>query len=77
MPEINCDCTGEPICPYCGSEQHDAWELGGYNSGDGDRITTTCGVCEREFVTWRNVSITWSSDKVEDVTGESETKETR
>ena len=33
------------ICPYCGNEDRDAWEM----IGDSECGETECGQCEREF----------------------------
>lgn len=46
--------TREVVCPYCGKEQSDSWELG--DDGDMD-----CGYCEREFSYTRDVEVTYSS----------------
>jgi ribosomal protein L37AE/L43A len=39
--------TDEPVCPYCGKVQPDAFEMGiGQLEWDGEH---ECGFCEREF----------------------------
>ena len=58
MSVIDHEYTREPICPYCGYEKRDAWEL----SDDGE---TECGECEREYSFTRNVSVTWSTEPIE------------
>ena len=52
--------TPEPICPYCGKAQSDAWEidLGPGLEGDGEM---ECGWCEREFYISRCVAITYTT----------------
>ncbi|MFB4471756.1 hypothetical protein ACDI16_02160 [Oceanobacillus caeni] len=48
----------EAICPYCGSEQMDSWEL----SGDGgEENETYCGTCGEDFKYVRNIEITYST----------------
>ncbi|MCM3739214.1 hypothetical protein M3210_02915 [Oceanobacillus luteolus] len=48
----------EVVCPYCGSEQSDSWELDG---SDGEENETYCGTCGEDFVYIRNIEITYSS----------------
>ena len=44
-PEFNTKFTDEPICPHCGYEMRDSWELG---LGPGKEDTETdCGECEK------------------------------
>ena len=45
----------EMICPYCGYEQRDSWEI------PGDDGTVECGRCEKEFDFTRNVEVTFST----------------
>jgi len=47
----------EAVCPYCGSEQTDSWEL----PGDGGEEETYCGTCGEDFKYVRNVEITYST----------------
>lgn len=47
-----------PICPHCGKEYGDAWELGMH---DGDQETVDCGHCEKGFVVECEVSVTYST----------------
>lgn len=54
--EIDCSYTREVVCPYCGQMVSDSWEL----DDDGDYI---CDVCENEFFYYRNVEVTYSTEK--------------
>lgn len=45
------------VCPYCGHEDRDSWELGDGGEGCGE---TECGECEREFVWVRTLSVSYS-----------------
>ncbi len=53
------DYTDEMKCPYCGQEQADPWE---YSSDDS---LATCGFCDLEFGYSRNVSVSYSTQKIE------------
>lgn len=44
--EWSCHGTDEPVCPYCGAEQGDFWEVSGNQESDG---THECGSCSRQF----------------------------
>lgn len=48
----------EAICPYCGSEQMDSWELSG---DDGGLEETDCGTCGKDFEYVRHIDITYST----------------
>lgn len=61
--EINCDGTHEVVCPYCGQEHGDSWELSGY---DGEESTIDCGTCGEEFIYVRNVSVDYTTCKREE-----------
>jgi hypothetical protein len=50
--------TEEIVCPYCGEEQTDSWELSA-NSGELD-----CGNCENKFTYERDIQITYSTQKL-------------
>jgi hypothetical protein len=59
MPEF----TPQPICPHCGYEARDAWEIcfGGDAEGDTE---IPCGKCEKDFYVARHVTVTYSTEKV-------------
>ncbi len=47
--------TSEPICPHCGTEQSDGWDLSeGQNN---------CEFCERDFVLHKHYEVTYSTEK--------------
>ncbi|WP_036689382.1 hypothetical protein [Paucisalibacillus globulus] len=48
----------DAICPYCGSEQSDSWELSG---DDGEEKETECGSCGEEFKYIRSIEVTYST----------------
>lgn len=50
--------TAEVVCPYCGHEGRDSWELG--DSGE-----TDCGECERVFWFERIIDISYTCRKLE------------
>lgn len=51
--------TDEIVCPYCGLEHTDSWEL---DSDDGEY---TCERCEYEFSYSRNISVDYSTHKID------------
>jgi len=61
--EFDHEYTRNIICPYCGHEDQDSWEV---MSGEEDLGIINCGMCEEEFVATRNISITYCTEKVED-----------
>lgn len=51
--------TLEPICPYCGNEESDAWEI---NFGGIDGETEhDCGSCGETYFVQRNAIITYTT----------------
>ena len=61
--EFDIDFTDEPVCPYCGKVQWDAWEidLGPGLDGEGQ---ISCGSCDKEFLIRRHCSVTYSTMKL-------------
>ena len=47
-----------PVCPYCGYEMGDAWELGLLGDGDAE---VQCGRCEGWYHVSAHVSVTYST----------------
>jgi len=43
IDELDLHGNSEAVCPYCGYEEPDSWEL------QPDQGTTECGRCEKEF----------------------------
>lgn len=54
---IDCEFTKELVCPYCGYEHSDSYEL------DSDHSMTGCDHCGKEFEYFRNIEITYSTYK--------------
>lgn len=54
----------EPVCPYCGKKEGDAWELP--FSGMEDDIDADCGHCGKTYRVERHVSISYSTRPLED-----------
>lgn len=52
-----------PVCPHCGAEQGDPWDLG---LGDGDATDADCQSCGRPFAVGCEVSVTYSTRKLEE-----------
>jgi hypothetical protein len=51
--------TDEIVCPYCGSEQGDSWELSD-DSGD-----LECGNCDKEFTYERDITVNYTTSRKE------------
>lgn len=63
MPnKIACQYTNEIVCPWCGCEFSDSWEMG--NGGE-DTELEECPNCEKEFYATRNISVSYCSEKAE------------
>lgn len=54
------DLSGNPgcVCPYCGDENDDSWEL------SGDDGVTTCGACGRDYNYSRYVDVSYSTTPI-------------
>lgn len=57
--EFDCDYTDEPVCPYCGEEQSDFWEM-----MDDDGLVD-CQECEKEFRYVRITEVHYCTEKKE------------
>lgn len=55
--------TNEIICPYCGYEFSDSIEI---ENGNNDVGEVDCSRCEKTFITYRNVEVTYNTWKKED-----------
>lgn len=58
--EIDHEYTDEIICPYCGYEFSDSFEI---NSGEEDLGLIKCDECGKSFYAIRNIEITYSTEK--------------
>lgn len=65
MNELDTSYTDNPVCPYCGAVDMDAWEinLGPGLEGDGE---SSCGSCEKTFFISRMVSISYTTKKLDE-----------
>ena len=61
IKEIDCFCTTEIICPYCGHEHSNSWEF----LTDGDLKGFACDNCDKEFCIEVEHETTYTSSKKE------------
>lgn len=59
--KIDHEYTGNVVCPYCGNENYDSWEIS--PSGDGDLGEQYCDNCDKKFTASRNISVDYSTEK--------------
>lgn len=59
--EWDCRATPEPVCPYCGAEQGDFWEVSGNSDSDG---VHECGDCSRKFRWSCAVSVDYTTEPI-------------
>ncbi|MGI5848797.1 MAG: hypothetical protein ACOX8Q_01795 [Christensenellales bacterium] len=62
MAKIDHEYTRNIVCPYCGYEDIDSWEV---ESGEEDLGLQTCGNCEKEFYAQRIVTVEYSTTEAE------------
>ena len=55
--------TENIVCPYCGYEDRDSWEVDFGPGFDGD-TTVVCGSCEQEFYASRMVDVCYTTKKL-------------
>mgnify|MGYP000032418711 CR=1 FL=1 len=60
MREIDHEYTNEIVCPWCGYEFSDSWELG--NGGECTELEE-CPDCEKEFYASRIITVEYSTQK--------------
>lgn len=58
MLEIDHDHTDEVVCPYCGYEFGDSWDLSD-DSGELD-----CSECGKEFEYYRHIEVTYCTYQI-------------
>lgn len=63
MSEIDTDFNDAPVCPYCGTEQTDIFEIHGVFSEDDTRID--CQECGKQFSSICSVSYSFSTYEVD------------
>ena len=59
--EYDTECTDEPVCPWCGEEQADAWEL--FSASSSDCEETACDTCGRDILITQRVSVSYTTRK--------------
>jgi hypothetical protein len=59
--EFDHEYTGNIVCPYCGYEDRDSWEV---CPNEEDIGIIECGRCEEEFYATRNVSVSYCTEKI-------------
>lgn len=57
LENINCLYTKEVVCPYCGNEFTDSWEL------DNSEDELYCDDCDNTFAMERHIEVTYCSYK--------------
>ena len=63
--KMNHDLTDFPICPHCGHEEKDAWEINFGECLDGD-TETCCNSCGKDYFVRRDVQIYYSTQKLKE-----------
>ena len=58
--DFDTDFTDEPVCPWCGEAQGDAWELFKDASGD---VEAECADCGKPIMMTQDVTVTYSTWK--------------
>ena len=57
------------ICPHCGHEDHDSWEID-FGPGCEGETTIECSDCDKPFFATRYCDVTYSTAKVQPKTPE-------
>ena len=53
------DYESEPVCPYCGHREMDAWEIS-FGGAEGS-TEITCGQCERDYFCEKSITVYYST----------------
>ena len=53
--------TDFPVCPHCGAEEKDYWEIMDEHTGDGDETEFECGACGGSVVVEIHMSLNFST----------------
>ena len=61
--EYETERTENIVCPHCGYEDRDSWEVDFGPGFDGD-TTVVCGSCEKEFYASRMVDVCYTTRKL-------------
>ena len=65
MGEIDHECTDNIVCPYCGHEDGDSWEVDFGPWLEGEELCD-CGACEKVFRARRDVTVYYSTEKTKE-----------
>jgi transcription elongation factor Elf1 len=57
--DFDTEYTDDSICPWCGKEQQDTWEV------DSDSTILDCDYCEKPFHFERMTNVTFSTKRLE------------
>lgn len=57
---IDHEYTNEIVCPYCGNEFSDSWEI---SPSDEELGLQQCDECEKEFYATRNITVDYVTEK--------------
>jgi len=60
LSDIDLSYNLNPVCPHCGYEMQDAWQL-----GDNDQ-EVECNACEKDYFVSIDVDVTYSTSKKAD-----------
>ncbi len=52
--------TTFPVCPYCGHENKDAWEID-FGPGLDGKADSSCGMCGKDYEVYRDVIVTYTT----------------
>lgn len=63
MSELDTWHTDEPVCPYCGYVERDAWEID-FGPGIEGVCEIDCGSCDKTFEVSRNCSISYTTKEI-------------
>jgi transcription elongation factor Elf1 len=61
----DCEYQNDATCPHCGYVVRDSWEINFQNSGG--EVEMTCGECEKDFIVWRQIQVTYSTRPKEEL----------
>lgn len=64
-PMIDHEFTREIVCPHCGYESPDSWEVG--DGEDGDLGRQECGDCGKPFYAARHIRITYLTEPITEI----------
>ena len=62
LQEYDHEYTRNIVCPHCGYEDMDSWEV---MSGEEDLGIIECGRCEKSFLASRIITIEYCTEKIE------------